>query len=38
MASQAKAAMGADTLDALADRSYFKGEEILACELIGVAP
>jgi hypothetical protein len=38
MAGQAKAAMGVETLDALADRGYFKGEEILACELIGVTP
>jgi indole-3-glycerol phosphate synthase len=32
MAGQAKAAMGADTLDVLADRGYFSGEEVLACE------
>src|SRR6202045_61452 len=38
MAEQAKTAMGADTLDVLADRGYFKGEEILACEAIGVTP
>ncbi len=38
MADQAKTAMGADTLDVLADRGYFKGEEILACEAIGVTP
>jgi hypothetical protein len=38
MADQAKTAMGADTLDVLADRGYFKGEEILACEVIGVTP
>jgi hypothetical protein len=38
MAGQAKAAMGVETLDALADRGYFKGEEILARELIGVTP
>jgi transposase len=31
MADQAKTAIGADTLDVLADRGYFKGEEILAC-------
>ena len=38
MAGQAKAAMGADTLDVLADRGYFSGEEILACEALGVTP
>ena len=30
--------MGAQALDVLADRGYFKGEEILACEPIGVTP
>ena len=38
MAGQAKAAMGADTLDVLADRGYFSGEEVLACESLGVKP
>ena len=38
MASQAKAAMGVETLDVLADRGYFKGEEILACEPLGITP
>ncbi len=32
MAQQAKAAMGTETLAVVADRGYFKGEEILACE------
>lgn len=32
MAKQAKAAMGTKKLTALADRGYFKGEEILACK------
>src|ERR1700681_2087672 len=32
MAGQAKAAMGVEALDVLADRGYFKGEEVLACE------
>jgi len=32
MASQAKAAIGAEHLDAVADRGYFKGEEVLACD------
>jgi len=38
MAGKAKAAMGLETLDALADRGYFKGEEVLACAPIGVTP
>jgi transposase len=38
MASQAKAAMGADRLDVLADRGYFSGEEVLACEPLGITP
>ncbi len=38
MAAQAKAAMGVETLEVLADRGYFKGEEILACEPLGVTP
>ena len=32
MASQAKEAMDVDHLEVVADRGYFKGEEILACE------
>jgi Transposase domain (DUF772) len=32
MATQAKAALGAESLEAFADRGYFKGEEILACD------
>jgi transposase len=32
IASQAKAVLGADRLDAVADRSYFNSPEILACE------
>ena len=38
MAGRAKAAMGVEALDALAYRGYFKGAEVLACELIGVTP
>jgi transposase len=38
MASQAKDAMGVNALDVLADRGYFKGEEVLACEPLGVTP
>ena len=38
MASQAKAAMGVEALEVLADRGYFDGEEVLACEALGVTP
>jgi hypothetical protein len=38
VAGQAKAAMGVEALDVLADRGYFKGEEVLACEPLGVTP
>jgi transposase len=38
MSEKAKAAMGVDALDVLADRGYFSGEEILACEPLGVTP
>ena len=38
MAGQARAAMGLETLEVLADRGYFNGEEVLACEAIGVTP
>jgi len=38
ISGKAKAAMGVDALDVLADRGYFAGEEILACEAIGVTP
>ena len=38
MAGQAKAAMGVEALDVLADRGYFKGEEVLACEPLSVTP
>jgi hypothetical protein len=30
--------LGAAAFDALADRSYFSGEEVLACEPLGVTP
>jgi transposase len=36
MAKQAKAALQAETLDAVADRGYFNSEEILACEEAGI--
>ena len=38
MAGKAKDAMGADALDVLADRGYFSGAEILACESLGATP
>ncbi len=38
MAGQAKAAMGTDRLDVLADRGYFSGEEVLACEPLASHP
>ncbi len=36
MAEQTKAALGADTLDVVADRGYFNGDEILACDEAGI--
>jgi transposase len=36
MAKQAKAALGAEKLDAVADRGYFDSEEILTCENAGI--
>src|SRR5712672_2294586 len=36
IARQAKTVLEADTLDVVADRGYFKGEEILACEESGI--
>jgi transposase len=38
MSAKAQAAMGVDALTMLADRGYFSGEEIVACEAIGVTP
>jgi transposase len=38
MAGKTKEAMGADSLEVLADRGYFDSEEILACEVLGVTP
>ena len=37
MAKEAKATLGVEKLDAVADRGYFNGEEILACEEAGIA-
>jgi transposase len=36
VAKQAKATLQVDSLDAVADRGYFSGEEILACEKAGI--
>jgi len=36
MAIAAKEAMGVEELDAVADRGYFKGEEVLACDEAGI--
>ena len=38
MAGQAQEATGHEALTVLADRGYFKGEEILACEQAGITP
>jgi transposase len=38
MGAEARAAMGVERLDVLADRGYFSGEEVLACEALGVTP
>jgi hypothetical protein len=37
IASQAKEVLGLDELEAVADRGYFSGEEILACDKAGIA-
>jgi hypothetical protein len=37
MAQAAKAARHTDKLEAVADRGYFNGEEILACEQAGIS-
>jgi hypothetical protein len=38
MAGEAKAAMGGESLEVLADRGYFSGQELLACGPLGVTP
>jgi len=38
MAKQARAATGMDDLSVVADRGYFSGEEILACDKAGITP
>ena len=35
VAKEAKATLGAESLDAVADRGYFSSEEILKCEQAG---
>ena len=37
IASQAKDVLGVDKLEAIADRGYFSGEQILACDQSGIA-
>ena len=37
IAAQAKAVLGVETLDAVADRGYFDGKQILACDEAGIA-
>src|SRR5712672_613351 len=37
IASQAKEVLGVDELEAVADRGYYSGEEILACDKAGIA-
>src|ERR687887_2775026 len=37
IASQAKKVLGVDELEAVADRGYYSGEEILACDKAGIA-
>jgi Transposase DDE domain len=36
MAEQARTEIGAETLEVVADRGYYEGEEILACETAGI--
>ncbi len=38
MAAKAKDVLCCETLDAPADRGYYNGEQLLACETIGVKP
>lgn len=37
IAHKARDAMAGDTIEAIADRGYYKGEEIVACEQAGIA-
>src|SRR5262245_7382011 len=36
MAKQTKEILGTESLDVVADRGYFSGEEILACDMVGI--
>src|SRR3978361_1680894 len=36
MSEQARAAIGSETIEAVADRGYYRGEEIVACEQAGI--
>ena len=36
MGEQARMEIGAETLEVVADRGYYEGEEILACETVGI--
>jgi hypothetical protein len=36
MAKKARATLGANDRDVIADRGYFSGEEILACDKAGI--
>ena len=36
MAEQARTEIGAETLDVVANRGYYEGKEILACETVGI--
>src|SRR5947208_1766666 len=36
MSEQARAAVGSETIEAVADRGYYSGEEIVACEQAGI--
>jgi transposase len=38
MAMQAKAALGAEILEVVADQGYYRGEEFLACERTNIVP
>jgi transposase len=38
MAKEAKTALGAETMEAFADRGYYNAEEVLACEGTGIVP
>jgi transposase len=38
MADQARAAIGSEELTVIADRGYFSGDEILACDQAGITP